>query len=382
LSWPQPCSRRITRPTRTTTRRRRPAGRSCAAGVGPRGIRPQHALRGSASGPTRIRRRRPANPGQSFCRQANDDQLGQAGGSAGSSMGHPGRNMGAHGRRPPDGVQNSQRTIYRALASAADCAQAPRRRRRRYQRARARLRAAVRQRSRARVVQRTYYVGGRPKPVLSPVLLHGLPSMSTRRSVSTRPDLRWHTAVAAPINYNWAGGNPWFGTMAVTCPYPSYQAQSVADRLPSSTSCRKPIRSEWMRPQPQCQRHHQPPQRLRRPVPLLRGQTVISDETAATRAGNAGASRPSPPDRRANPNRLPLRRPGFIAQLCNTSSSSSVIVVSADGQQCLQSPRATCATHPPPVPDPSNPRAGEQDLGLQTARRCRSPRRPAEMQNH
>jgi hypothetical protein len=329
---------------------------------------------GSASGPNThsggSAGGRQIQANRSVDRPTTTNSVRPGGSRPGSSMGHPGGgNMGAHGAaghpmvsrtangtiyRGPGG---QQRIVHRLPGGGVAVTNG---------RGHGYVQRSVNVRGHV-FVQRTYYVGGRPQArFYRPYYYHGV-------AFNVYAPLRFYSPGfyawayspwAAPINYNWGwAGNPWFGYYGgYFAPYPSYASPNLwlTDYL-LSTSLQEAYQ-ERMDAAAAANAQAPPPAAAAAPggqVALTpEVKQVISDEIRQQLAQESAESQSAQAPQSAAPNPEPTAAappPALSPNVQHIFIVSSVIVVSADGQQCAVTQGDVLQLDPAAqYPDPSN----------------------------
>jgi len=219
-------------------------------------------------------------------------------------------------------------------------------------------------------VQRTYWVGGRPEArFYRPYFYRGV-------SFNVYVPLRFYTPGfyawayrpwAVPINYSWGwGGNPWFGYYSgYFAPYPSYASPNLwlTDYL-LAASLQEAYQEKLDAAAAAAASAPAPP-----PAAATGGQVILTSDVkqliaeeirqqlAAESSESQAAQAPQAPQSAAEPNPEPVSAapPALSPNQQHIFIVSSVVVVTADGQQCAITQGDVLQLDPAdPYPDPTN----------------------------
>jgi len=234
-------------------------------------------------------------------------------------------------------------------------------------------------------VQRTYYIGGRPQAMFyRPFLYRGIAfNVYAPMRFYTPRFYAWaYNPWAAPIYYNWGwGGNPWFGFYAgYFAPYPRYAAPNfwLTDYL-LATSLQAAYQERMDAAAAASANGPPPPPPPGADAVAQGGQVTLTPEVKQAVAdevrqeleqeraeSQAAQAAPPPPMQAQAPNPEPVASappvsnappPALSPNSQHVFIVSSVVVVSANGQQCAVTQGDILQLDPAPnYPDPSNAR--------------------------
>ena len=322
---------------------------------------------GSVSGAHRFGAGSPGGQqNHSGARPPQAGQHGPAGARPGYSAGHPGAGYGGvHGAQGHMVVRSANTTVYRgpggerrivhnlpggrvAVANG---------------RGHGYVQRSVTVRGHA-FVQRTYYVGGRPQSrFYRPYFYHGISFnvYAPLRFYSPRFYAWAYSPWAAPIHYNWGwAGNPWFGYYGgYFAPYPSYASPNLwlTDYL-LATSLQEAYQERMDAAAAASAQAPAAPAAPGGQVILTSDvKQLIADEIRQQLAQESGESQASQAPQAAAPSPEPVSTapPALSPNAQHIFIVSSVVVVSADGQQCAVTQGDVLQLDPAdPYPDPTN----------------------------
>ena len=215
-------------------------------------------------------------------------------------------------------------------------------------------------------VQRTYFVGGRPQARFYRPYYYGgvhFNVYAPLRFYSPRFYAWAYRPWAAPVYYNWGwGGTPWFGYYGgYFAPYRSYSSPDLwltdyllATSLQEAYQERLDAAGAASAPPPP-------------PAPAEGGQVtltpevkqVVADEIRRQLARESNESQAAQAPQAAAPSAAPVATapPALSPNVQHVFIVSSVVVVSADGQQCAITQGDVLQLDPAdPYPDPTNAR--------------------------